>query len=151
MKAYWLETHVRVSAQELKVHGIDYMRLDVSAYQPELDRIKHAQGFSKQDISDLNPSIPEHEKILEKIKKEHSCTEDLACLVLSGNGIFDVRSNDDEWIRVEVAAADYISISARRHHRFIASDSQSIRFVCLLKDAANIAPQHRELTEAAYA
>ena len=34
--------------------------------------------------------------------REHLHTEDVVRFIVSGGGIFDIRSNDDQWMRVEV-------------------------------------------------
>jgi 1,2-dihydroxy-3-keto-5-methylthiopentene dioxygenase len=149
MKAYWLDSGEFISAQELKVHGVDYAKLDLDNFQVQLDRLKSEHGYSAQDIVELTAQTPNLTAILSKFDKEHLHTDDEVRFVLAGSGIFDIRSHDDRWMRVEVFTSDYISVPARRHHRFLVNEDKTIRCVRLFKDAVGWAPIYRSEKETA--
>ncbi len=152
MKAYWLDEEKQpISAQELKANGVDYAMLDLLAYQPDLDRIKAANNYVAQDIVELTPQTPNLEGILAKFDKEHLHTDDEVRFVLAGRGIFDIRSNDDRWMRVEVYPGDYISVPKDRHHRFYVMEDKTIKCVRLFKDITGWTPLYRPEKEAATA
>jgi len=148
MKAFWIEEKTPVAAADLKANGIDYEKLDVNNYQADLDRIKTANNYVAQDIVELNPTLPNLETICAKFDKEHLHTDDEVRFVLAGNGIFDIRSKDDRWMRVEVTAGDYISVPANRYHLFLLKDDKMIRCVRLFKDNSGWTPLYREKTAA---
>lgn len=144
MKAFWLDNGNTISPEELKTHGVDYEKLDLADYQPALDRIKAANSYVAQDIVEMTPAMPNLAAIEAKFDKEHLHTDDEVRFVLSGAGIFDIRSKDDRWMRVEVAAADYISVPKDRHHRFYLTEEKAIRCVRLFKDNSGWTPLYRE-------
>ena len=129
MKAYWLDNGTKISAQELKVQGVEYAKLDVNNFQADLESIKTANGYKSQDIVELSPQTPNLDVILAKFDKEHIHTDDEVRFVLAGSGIFDIRSSDDRWMRIEVYASDYISVPANRNHRFFIMEDKTIRCV----------------------
>jgi 1,2-dihydroxy-3-keto-5-methylthiopentene dioxygenase len=149
MRATWTESGATVSAADLKANGIDYEKLDLSNYQPDLDRIKKDNNYVAQDIVELNPTMPNLETICAKFDKEHLHTDDEVRFVLAGNGIFDIRSKDDRWMRVEVTAGDYISVPANRYHLFVLKEDKMIRCVRLFKDNSGWTPLYRAEAAAA--
>lgn len=149
MKAYWLENGKEISEKELDAQGISYQKIDISNYQPALDRVKNENGYVAQDIVELNPSTPNLDAILAKFDKEHLHTDDEVRYVLDGSGIFDIRSTEDRWMRVEVFTSDYISVPANRHHRFFVMDDKFIRCVRLFKDNTGWTPLYRPAETAA--
>lgn len=144
MKAYWLESGSPISVQELKVHGIDYMRLDINNYQSHVDRIKNNNGYTNQEIKNFD-AMPG------QFDKEHSHVEDEFCLCLTGRGVFDIRSNDDSWMRVEFSSSDTICIPAQRHHRLLVAGDQPAQCVRLFKDISGLTPMYRSRRETALA
>jgi 1,2-dihydroxy-3-keto-5-methylthiopentene dioxygenase len=147
MKAYWLDNNTSISAAELNAQGISYEALDMANYQPSLDRIKAANGYVTQDIIELTPQTPNLEVIQAKFDKEHLHTDDEVRFVLDGSGIFDIRSNSDRWMRVEVYKGDYISVPANRHHRFFCMKDNFIRCARLFKDNTGWTPIYRPEAE----
>lgn len=151
MKAFWIDSGATVSDADLKANGIDYEKLDVANYQADLDRIKKDNNYVAQDIVELNSTMPNLEVICAKFDKEHLHTDDEVRFVLAGNGIFDIRSKDDQWMRVEVTAGDYISVPANRYHQFFLKEDKMIRCVRLFKDNSGWTPFYRADREKAAA
>lgn len=151
MKAFWISDNTPVSSADLKANGIDYEKLDVNNYQADLERIKKANNYVAQDIVELNPTLPNLETICAKFDKEHLHTDDEVRFVLAGNGIFDIRSKDDRWMRVEVTQGDYISVPANRYHQFFLKEDKMIRCVRLFKDNSGWTPLYRAEREKAAA
>ena len=108
-------------------------------------------NYVSQDIVELTPQTPNLEAILAKFDKEHLHTDDEIRFVLGGSGIFDIRSTNDLWMRVEVHPSDYISVPANRHHRFYVTEERAIRCVRLFKDNSGWTPLYRLEKETANA
>lgn len=121
----------------------EFLELDPTAYQPALDRFKEARGYPVQDIVELSPATPNLEALLAKFIDEHLHTDDEVRYVLAGEGIFDIRSVDDRWMRITVEAGDLLAVPAHRHHRFLLTETRQIRCVRLFKDQSGWVPHYR--------
>ena len=145
MQALWIERKGELSAAELDSEGIHHERLatEQASYQDALDRLKRQRGYVEQDIVALAPDTPDLDAICAKFVDEHSHAEDEVRFVLSGEGVFDIRSRDDRWMRVRVEPGDLIVVPKDRFHRFMLTDAKQIRCVRLFKDSAGWVPHYR--------
>jgi 1,2-dihydroxy-3-keto-5-methylthiopentene dioxygenase len=146
MKLTWLDSPAEaIDARELARVGVvhERMAVDPAAYQPPLDVLKRERGYVEQDIVELSPDTPDLPTICAKFSAEHLHTDDEVRYVLAGEGIFDIRSADDRWMRVVVEAGDLLVVPAQLHHRFLLTDAQHIRCVRLFKDKTGWVPHYR--------
>ena len=148
MKLQWLEPRSAgesIDERELERAGVLYERLPLEgdAFQPTLDRLKAERGYVEQDIVELHPQTPNLDTLCAKFIDEHLHTDDEVRYVLEGEGIFDIRSADDRWMRVVVEAGDLLVVPAHLHHRFLLTDKQHIRCVRLFKDKSGWVPHYR--------
>ncbi len=149
MRAHWLDADQRegdpVPMAELERVGVLYEHLvvDPVAYQPTLDALAAERGYVEQDIIELNPDTPDLEALCAKFFDEHLHTDDEVRYVLEGEGIFDIRSADDRWMRVTVHKGDLLVVPAHLHHRFLLTARKQIRCVRLFKDKSGWVPHYR--------
>lgn len=147
MQAYWLDDGdtASIAPSTLADHGIIYEDLgtDPAAYQPKLDVYKQERGYSTQDEVALTPAMDNLEAICAKFDKEHLHEDDEVRFVLEGAGIFDVRSNDDRWMRIVVEPGDLIIVPEDKHHRFLLTEAKTIRCLRLFKDQSGWVPVYR--------
>jgi 1,2-dihydroxy-3-keto-5-methylthiopentene dioxygenase len=145
MKAHYLDKKENLSPDVLAKNGVLYERIDPSpeAYRAPLDQLKSERGYIEEDIIELSPQTPGLEAICAKFIDEHTHDEDEVRFVLGGEGIFDIRSEDDEWMRVLVERGDLIVVPKGRNHRFLLTDSRAIRCVRLFKDKSGWVPHYR--------
>lgn len=145
MNAHYLDTGANISADVLLAEGVCSARLptDESGYRAGLEDLKVERGYVEEDVVSLSPQTPGLDELCAKFAVEHLHTEDEVRFVLSGQGVFDIRSTRDEWMRVAIGAGDMIIVPAQRHHRFMLSDSREIRCVRLFKDTAGWEPHYR--------
>jgi 1,2-dihydroxy-3-keto-5-methylthiopentene dioxygenase len=109
------------------------MPLEAPAWQPRIDALMAERGYVKQDVVALGPDTPNLEALCAKFVDEHHHTEDEVRFTLDGEGIFDIRSRDDRWMRVTVEPGDLLVVPANRHHRFFLTDKKTIRCVRLFQ------------------
>jgi 1,2-dihydroxy-3-keto-5-methylthiopentene dioxygenase len=136
--------------EELARVGVlhEVLPLSPDAFQPALDRLAAARGYVEQDIVELQPTTPDLEAIGRKFAGEHLHTDDEVRYVLEGEGIFDIRSADDRWLRVVVEQGDLLVVPANLHHRFMLTERKHIRCVRLFKDRGGWVPHYREAVSA---
>lgn len=153
MKLQWLEPQpddAPITGADLTAVGVLAERLELSpdAFQPSLDALKAERGYAEQDIVELSLETPNLEGLCAKFIDEHLHTDDEVRYVLEGEGIFDLRSKDDRWMRVTVQPGDLLVVPANLHHRFQLTSRQHIRCVRLFKDSAGWVPHYRDASEA---
>ena len=146
MRAHYRTTNVAITAAELEQNGIHFQHLGVDAarYQPVLDDLAQKQGYGTQDQIKLNKDTPNLEVALKKFDAEHLHTDDEVRFVLDGEAVFDVRANDDRWLRIIVEAGDLIVVPKGKHHRFELSPICQMHCIRLFKDQAGWVPVYRE-------
>lgn len=146
MRAFWLdEGEAAIAEDVLRQEGIyvDALPTDEAGYQPPLDALKAERGYVEQDLVALSPETPNLDGICAKFIDEHHHDDDEVRFVLSGEGIFDIRSGTDRWMRVVVSAGDLIVVPAKRHHRFLLTEIKAIQCVRLFRDTSGWVPHYR--------
>ena len=145
MKADWLDDGATLTQQDLADNGVHHARLstDESDYREPLDELKSQRGYVEEDEVSLSPDTPNLDAICAKFIDEHYHDEDEVRFVLEGDGIFDIRSVDDRWMRVKVEEGDLIVVPRKRYHRFMLTEDKRIRCVRLFKDQSGWTPQYR--------
>ena len=145
MEATWRDDGTPISAARLTEEGVlnEQLSLEPSAYQPKMDELKDERGYIEQDQVELRPETPHLDAICRKFDDEHLHDEDEVRFVLEGEGIFDIRSGDDRWMRVKVEAGDLIVVPKDRYHRFELTEQKTIRCVRLFQDTSGWVPKYR--------
>ena len=143
MRAHWLDTEDALTTETLRQELVLCATLPLDDYQPSLDALRRERGYVQQDRIELSPTTPGLESICARFVDEHVHDDDEVRFILEGEGIFDVRSRDDRFMRIVVEAADLIVVPAMRNHRFFLTASRTIRAVRLFKDPAGWVPRYR--------
>ncbi|MDA3960479.1 MAG: cupin domain-containing protein [Planctomycetota bacterium] len=150
MHAHWLDdSATALDADTLAAHGVvyEFLGTNPAEYQPKLDDYKSQRGYGTQDEVGLNPSLENLDEICAKFDKEHLHTDDEVRFVIDGEGIFDIRSSDDRWMRVVVEPGDLIIVPKDKHHRFRLTESKSIHCVRLFQDQSGWVPVYRAASD----
>ncbi|KAI9747122.1 MAG: 1,2-dihydroxy-3-keto-5-methylthiopentene dioxygenase [Lichina confinis] len=155
MKAYWHDNlpgdrrqpHVTprsVSASDLEGLGISYYHL------PELsqvDELAYGRGYVHRDEITVSPEAlggqDAFDARLKVFFNEHLHEDEEIRYVVDGTGYFDVRSSDDEWVRIELEKADLIILPAGIYHRFTTGQGNYIKAMRLFKSDPQWTPLHR--------
>jgi len=146
MRAYRLEQpDSAVAADALAQRGILSWSVpaDDTARSELIATVKREHGYVDEDFVELKPDLPNLDEICAKFDKEHFHTEDEVRYVVAGEGVFDVRDADDQWIRIEVSSGDMIVIPARTYHRFYLTEQKQIHCMRLFANNDGWAPLYR--------
>ena len=146
MRAYPLENPAQpIALSDLEAQGVRSWSVssDEAERAATIESIKREHHYVDQDFVELSPETPNLDAICAKFDKEHYHTEDEVRFVVEGDGIFDVRNANDEWIRIEVTEGDIIVIPANTHHRFYLGEQQHIRCMRLFANHDGWAPLYR--------
>ncbi len=130
MKAFLLDDPRKreLTGEELAREGVLNQKLGTQPqeYQSTMDGLKKKNGYIEQDIVELKPAMPNLQEICDKFVDEHRHDEDEVRFILLGEGIFDIRSQKDQWMRVKVEQGDLIVVPAGRYHRFTLTEKKNI-------------------------
>ena len=153
MKAIWLDSGDNITAEQLNAEGVTYLQLptEESTYKPPLEKIMKENGYVTMDQVKMWADMPNFQALCDKFVGEHLHTDDEVRFVLDGSGVFEIRSNDDRWMKILVEQKDYISVPANRFHRFYLTDEKKIHCVRLFKDQTGWTPHYRKDVETAAA
>lgn len=143
MRAHHLDDESPIDAAHLRAHGVHTETVAVGAHDPVIAELMARGGYLERDEIELSPSTPGLAEICAKFDREHRHDEDEVRLVLEGEGIFDIRSRDDRWMRVVVGPGDLIVVPRDRHHRFLLTERRAIRCVRLFQDRKGWVPHYR--------
>jgi 1,2-dihydroxy-3-keto-5-methylthiopentene dioxygenase len=148
MQLSWLDSskeHPTCTGEDLARAGVTYryLSIDPGKYEPALSDLCKSNGYTARDEVMLSPDTPNLQGLLSKFKDEHLHEEDEVRFVLEGAGIFDIRSADDRWMRVQVEPGDVLVVPRDRYHRFSLTDASRIRCVRLFQDPAGWKPIYR--------
>ena len=147
MQLAWIDTQAdypTLDVAHLRDCGVTYERIALDGdYEAELRALAEARGYVEQDVVALQPDTANLDAICAKFADEHLHTDDEVRFVLEGEGVFDIRDDDDRWMRVTVEPGDLIVVPKDRYHRFFLTDRKQIRCVRLFQDSAGWVPHYR--------
>lgn len=146
MHAYYLDKPDQpLTGEQLAAEGILYWRLptDEAGWSAPLQQIRDERGYVSMDQIHLGPTTPDLDALCTKFFAEHLHTDEEIRFVVEGAGIFDLRDQDDRWMRVHVEAGDLIIVPKDKWHRFTLDERKTITCKRLFKDTSGWTPVPR--------
>lgn len=94
-----------------------------------VDAIAKERGYKNRDTICVSPQSmgDVYEDKVKMFFAEHLHEDEEIRYILDGEGYFDVRGEEDEWIRIELAKDDLIILPAGIYHRFTTNEQNVCR------------------------
>ena len=98
--------------------GVKYKSL--SGYQTDTEFQEIQKEYNYHDIVTVSKDyMKEHYYAMtEKFFEEHFHNDDEVRYILEGSGYFDIRDENNQWIRIQMGKGDLINLPAGLYHRF---------------------------------
>ncbi len=112
----------------------------LTAYAPEIDRLKDQGGYVTADVIDVTSDIPGLQAMLDRFNQEHTHDEDEVRFIVEGSGVFHIHPANGPVFAIEVMAGDLINVPAGTRHWFDLCSDRRIRAIRLFKDKSGWTP-----------
>ena len=116
----------------------------LTAYAPEVERLKARGGFVTADVINVKPETPNLDVMLAKFKKEHTHSEDEVRFTVKGGGVFHIHPHNGPVFAVQVEAGDLINVPRGTQHWFDLCSDRNIRCIRLFQDSSGWSPEYIE-------
>ncbi|KYF73817.1 1,2-dihydroxy-3-keto-5-methylthiopentene dioxygenase [Sorangium cellulosum] len=123
------EDEIEYTEAELQAEGIRCETFDPGAAAPAVQRLQAERGWTEHEDVRRDLSRPRDEADSARDADEHCHLGDEVRFFLEGQGLYDIRCLNDEWLRLWVGAGDLVVVPAKRYHRFVASKASALRYV----------------------
>ena len=136
-----------VALSHLESIGVIYHNISTTE---DLDTLAQKRNYKNRDVVNLSlATFPDLEAFNNKMKqfyKEHYHEDEEIRYILDGEGYFDVRNENDKWIRTKLVKNDLLILPAGIYHRFtLTNDSKYVKAVRLFKDEPKWEAINRDL------
>ncbi|KAI6189289.1 1,2-dihydroxy-3-keto-5-methylthiopentene dioxygenase-like protein [Aphelenchoides besseyi] len=129
-----LEPAKFANLEKLASIGVLYDYVDPKDRDVKLDLIAKERGYDHSDEVAVSPKLlPDYEEKIQFFFEEHLHNDDEVRYVIDGCGYFDVRDNEDNWIRIKSEPGDLITLPAGIFHRFTPNTGDYIHVKRLFK------------------
>ncbi len=107
----------------------------LDTFEPEIKDLSARRGYQTWDVITLSEATPDLEAKLAKFEEIHTHTEDEIRAIVSGNGIFIIKSPEHGYFDVELEPGDVISVPENTPHFFTLVDNRKIVAVRLFVES----------------
>ncbi|KAJ5936930.1 ARD/ARD family protein [Penicillium verhagenii] len=153
MKAYWYDNKSgdqrephdsgRVVSEDILAKlGVLYKHCPTIE---DVDVIAAERGYKNRDQVCVSPQTMGdiYEEKVKSFFSEHLHEDEEIRYILDGEGYFDVRGQEDEWIRIDLVKDDMIILPAGIYHRFTTNEQNYVKAMRLFQEEPKWTPLNR--------
>ncbi|KAK8917624.1 1,2-dihydroxy-3-keto-5-methylthiopentene dioxygenase [Metarhizium anisopliae] len=131
-----------ISTEALGKLGVLYFHF---ANIADVDRLAADRGYKNRDEITVSPEKMGgmYEDKVKMFFNEHLHEDEEIRYIKGGQGFFDVRSKDDNWVRVRLEKDDLLILPAGIYHRFTTDEANYVHAMRLFKDEPKWTPLNR--------
>ncbi|KAI9317665.1 Acireductone dioxygenase ARD family [Dichotomocladium elegans] len=143
------DTGISKSLEDLSRIGVLYWRFDGDSALDQLNDLAAERQYKNRDQVVISPEAmgAVYEDKVKMFFDEHIHEDEEIRFVLDGTGFFDVRDQDDVWVRIAVEKGDMLILPAGIYHRFTTDTKNYIHALRLFKDEPVWTPINRPLAD----
>ncbi|KAF2457156.1 putative ARD/ARD family protein [Lineolata rhizophorae] len=153
MKAYWFDNlpgdqrEPHDSGREVAPEYLASLGITHFNY-PSVDSVNELaaqRGYKNRDEITISPATmgDVYEDKVKMFFHEHLHEDEEIRYILDGGGFFDVRSKDDDWVRIQLEKHDLMIMPAGIYHRFTTDTKNYTKAMRLFKDDPKWTPLNR--------
>ncbi|KAL8844651.1 MAG: hypothetical protein Q9176_001164 [Flavoplaca citrina] len=101
-----------------------YLPLSAPSSYKEVNDLASARAYANRDIITISPSAMgcKYDDNIQMFYKEHMHEDEEIRYIFEGSGYFDVRDEEDRWVRIQVGSGDLLILPAGIYHRFMVDE-----------------------------
>jgi 1,2-dihydroxy-3-keto-5-methylthiopentene dioxygenase len=123
---HWEATKLPEALREKFTLNDDEKAQILSTYDEEIRDLAARRGYEIWDVISLSDATPNIEELLKKFEQVHTHTEDEIRAIVSGKGIFIIKSEEFGYFDIELEPGDVISVPENTNHFFTLMDNRQI-------------------------
>ena len=109
-----------------------------------VNKIASDRSYKNRDEIEISPTtLPNYEEKVKNFFHEHLHEDEEIRYILDGHGYFDVRSKEDDWVRIRLEKGDLMIMPAGIYHRFTTDEGNYTKAMRLFKEDPKWTPLQR--------
>ncbi|EGR27345.1 hypothetical protein IMG5_197300 [Ichthyophthirius multifiliis] len=142
-KSLHFKNYKWVGKDDLEKIGVLHWKLDGTENDEQLDQICKKREYNQRDYVKCGNMCENYQEMLDKFKQEHLHTDEEIRYILDGSGYFDVRDQNDQWIRIQCLKGDFIILPEGIYHRFTTDQNDYIHAIRIFTSEPKWTPYSR--------
>ncbi|KAL8807217.1 MAG: hypothetical protein Q9200_004773, partial [Gallowayella weberi] len=134
-----LRHHSREDYSPARLHSLGVLFYNFPSLLPssatQVEVLAETRSYGHRDEIIISPTImgSAYELNIRQFYREHMHEDEEIRYILAGAGYFDVRDEEDKWVRIQVEQGDLLILPAGIYHRFTLDEGNYIHAMRLFE------------------